>query len=136
MRYLGIDYGLKRIGLAISDAGESIVSPLCQLEFNRGGPERIILELERIIRENEVEAIVVGLPLNMDGSEGRQAQLTRSFAAKIMQAVPLPVHFADERLSSTAADEKLAEASLSRRKRKARRDMLAACEILHDFLNK
>ncbi|MFC1783924.1 Holliday junction resolvase RuvX [Planctomycetota bacterium] len=136
MRYLGIDYGLKRLGLALCDASETIVSPLCQLSVNTGRPEELLERLKQIIDENQVEALVVGLPLNMDDSEGEQARLTRRFAGELAKTVGKPVHLQDERLSSMAAEEKLSESGLSRQKRRQRRDMLAACDILQEFLNR
>lgn len=134
MRYLSIDYGLKRLGLAICDRDETIVSPLRQLRRDRRQPEKLIQHLCRIIDEQNVDALVLGLPLNMDGTEGAQAQITRRFADDLAHAVSLPIHLQDERLSSSAADETLAQTHLSRDKQKARRDMLAACNILDDFL--
>ena len=136
MRYLSIDYGLKRVGLAICDAGETIVSPLRLLKVDPSRPQRLIEQLERIITEHQVEAVVVGLPLNMDDSEGPQAKLTRRFVRQLCNAVDKPVRLQDERLSSEAADGMLAESGLSKKKRKEKRDMLAACEILKDFLNR
>ncbi|MCK5270956.1 MAG: Holliday junction resolvase RuvX [Sedimentisphaerales bacterium] len=136
MRYLAIDYGLKRVGLAICDAEETIVSPLQLLKVDPSRPQRLIEQIERIVTEHQVEAVVVGLPLNMDDSEGQQAQLTRQFVKQLCETVDKPVHFQDERLSSEAADGMLAESGLSKKKRKEKRDMLAACEILNDFLNR
>ncbi len=137
MRYLAIDYGLKRVGLATCDPGETFVSPVCQLEAHPSQPEILIKRLKEVMDEYDAEAIVVGLPLNMDGSEGEQAKLTRAFAQRLSGAIDLEVHLQDERLSSMAADEQLAQREeLTKKKRKQRRDMLSACEILNDFLNK
>ena len=133
---MGIDYGLRRLGLALCDATETIVSPLCQLPVAPGKREELIRRLQEIIEENQVEAVVVGLPLNMDDSEGEQARLTRRFAEELSEVVEKPVHLQDERLSSMAADEKLADSGFSRQKRRQRRDMLAACDILQEFLNR
>lgn len=136
MRYLAIDYGLKRIGLALCDAGESIVSPLDQLQQDRKRPQEAIERLRQYIREYEVEAVVVGLPLNMDGSEGPQVALTREFVRSLEEAIALPIHWQDERLSTAAADELLAGMDLTKDKKKRRRDMLAACDILQSFLDR
>ncbi len=136
MRYLAIDYGLRRIGLAICDAGETIVSPLCQLDIARRKTEWVFEQLKTIIAENQIDAVVVGLPLNMDDSEGEQARLSRRFADKLAAYTGLPVHLQDERLSSAAADEKLSDLGLSMQKRKDKRDMIAACEILNDYLDR
>jgi len=135
MRYLAIDYGLKRVGLAVCDADEIVVSPLCQIETNSQKPEILLERLRRIINEYQIEAVVVGLPLNMDDSEGGQAKLTRQYTEQLAASIELPVHLQDERLSSMSADEILAETNLSTAKRKKRRDMLAACAILQDFLD-
>ncbi|MBI9018160.1 MAG: Holliday junction resolvase RuvX [Phycisphaerae bacterium] len=134
MRYLAIDYGLKRIGLAHCDPAEIIVGPFAQIDVDSEGLPKVFNKLINIIKENQFEAIVLGLPVNMDGSEGYQAKLTRDFAEQLCQKVAIPVHFQDERLSSSAADEMLAETGFTNKKRKARRDALAACEILRDWL--
>jgi len=134
MRYLGIDYGLKRVGIALCDAGETIVSPLCQFSGPDCRPENLFAQLREIICAHEVEALVVGLPLNMDGSEGPQAQQTRKFAHSLAEKLDLKVYLQDERLSSFAADEKLGAGAFTERQRRRRRDMLAACEILQDFI--
>jgi putative Holliday junction resolvase len=84
--------------------------------------------------EYEVEAFVVGLPVNMDDTEGPQAKRTRAFGAKLARASGKAVHYCDERLSSIGADDQLAEAQLSHRKHKARRDAVAAQIILQAFL--
>jgi putative pre-16S rRNA nuclease len=136
MRYLAIDYGLKRLGLALCDPAEAIVSPLCQLTVDVSRPEHIIKELTEIITEYAIDALVVGLPLNMDGSEGEQAKQSRRFSEQLETALEIPVHLQDERLSSMAADEMLAESGFSQAKRKNKRDMLAACDILQEFLRK
>ena len=136
MRYLAIDYGLRRVGLALCDANEIIVSPLCQIEVIKTRPQKLFEQIKQIVGENQIDEIVVGLPLNMDQTEGGQAKLTRQFADKLAKEVSLPMHLQDERLSSAAADEMLAGAGLSSKKRKSKRDMLAACDILRDFLEK
>ncbi len=136
MRYLAIDYGLKRLGLALCDPAETIVSPLCQWPVDVSRPDQILAKLQEVIAEHEIDALVVGLPLNMDDSEGEQAKLSRQFAERLAHAVHIPVHLQDERLSSMAADEMLAESGLSKSKRKTKRDMLAACDILQEFLRR
>ncbi len=136
MKYLAIDYGTRRVGFAHCDPMEIIVSPLCQLEINHADLDPFYRKISQILGDNQIEAIVVGLPYNMDGTEGEQAKLSREFADKLRDLCDLPVHLFDERLSSAAADEMLAESGFTSGKRKARRDMLAACEILRDFLDK
>jgi putative Holliday junction resolvase len=130
MRYLAVDYGAKRTGLAVCDAGERVVSPLAVLQ----GPRNLIERIRQVVAAENIEAIVLGLPLNMDGSEGPQAQRVRTFAGQLRRQVGIPVHFQDERLSSFGAEEKLQEIGLSRGKRRARLDAVAAAEILQTFL--
>lgn len=130
MRYLAIDYGLKRTGLAICDASETIVSPLTVLEGQKGLPEKIA----ELIKTENVEAIVLGLPLNMDNSTGPQAKLALQFAEQLKAVIDIPVHFQDERLSTFSAEQKLAAADLSRKKKKKYLDAVAAAQILEDFL--
>ena len=91
--------------------------------------------LKQIVEENEIEQVVLGLPVNMDDSEGAQARRARAFGRELAQRIPVELHLQDERLSTAAADEMLAESGLTQKKRKARRDMLAACDILRSFLD-
>ncbi len=130
MRYLAIDYGTRRTGLAICDAAEKIVSPHSVIDSRRDLLDKIAL----IIEAENVEAVVVGLPLNMDDSKGSQAQLAEKFADRLKAKVNVPVFMQDERLSSYAAEEKLALAQYTRAKKKARLDAIAAAEILELFL--
>jgi putative Holliday junction resolvase len=132
MRYLAIDYGGRRTGLAICDAQETIASPLAVLQ----GQKDLVAQIARIVASEGVGGIVVGLPLNMDDSEGPQAKLVRAFAQKLGAKIPLPIHFQDERLSSFAASEKLDVAEYSRSKKKERLDAVAAAEILQAFLER
>lgn len=130
MRYLAIDYGAKRTGLAVCDAGERVASPLAVLQGQKGLIERI----RQVVAAEDIEAIVLGLPLNMDGSEGPQARRIVAFAGQLKRQIGIPVHFQDERLSSFGAEEKWQEIGLSQRKRRERLDALAAAEILQTFL--
>ncbi len=131
MKYLSIDYGLKRTGLAVCDPSQTICSPLAVIDSTKD----IITRLTDIIAEEHIEAVVIGLPLNMDDSEGPQAELVRKFADKLKAAINVPIHFQDERLTSFGADEKLDMTDLSPAERKRRRDAVAAAEILQNFLN-
>jgi putative Holliday junction resolvase len=132
MRYLAIDYGAKRTGLAICDRDETIASPLAVIQ----GQEHLLQEIADIVAAQGVDAIVLGLPLNMDDSEGPQAKLVRSFAARLTGRLGIPVHFQDERLSSFAAREKLAPAELTRKNTAKRLDAVAAAQILEAFLER
>ncbi|HIJ67283.1 MAG TPA: Holliday junction resolvase RuvX [Planctomycetes bacterium] len=132
MRYLGIDYGQKRTGLAVSDAGETIASPLKVLTMKR---DCLVAGIVEIVKLENVDAIVLGLPLNMDGTAGSGAKLVRSFAKRIKDSIDVPIHFQDERLSSFDAQGKLAGADLTRKKKKKRLDAVAAASILQSFLD-
>lgn len=129
MRYLAIDYGLKRTGLAICDEGETIASPLKVLTEGKVLIETIV----KIAGEEQADAFVVGLPFNMDDSEGPQAKLVREFAKALGKQIDLPIHFQDERLSSFDAEGKLA-GLYTRKKKKGRLDAVAAASILQSFL--
>jgi putative Holliday junction resolvase len=139
MRYLAIDYGSKNTGLAICDLSETVVSPLAVIPSRKN----LLLEIADIVKKENVEAVVLGLPLNMDDSQGPQAKLTLNFAEKLKKAVDVPVYMHDERLSSFAAEEKLAchqfgglpSRKLTRKKKRQRLDALAAAEILQSFLD-
>ncbi len=131
MRYLAIDYGLKRTGLAICDADETLASPLVVLTGQGGLVEKI----RQIVTDQAVDAIVFGLPLNMDGSEGAQARRVRDFAAEFTRLIDLPLFFQDERLSSFDAEKKLAALGITRKKKKKHLDAIAAATILQAFLD-
>lgn len=130
MRYLAIDHGQKRMGLALCDAGETVVSPLRVLE---GGTD-VIEQIQKAAAEYQAEALVVGLPYNMDGTEGPRAAEVRRFVEALKTATGLPVEFFDERLSSFEARGKLAGRDLTRKGKKKRIDAIAAADILQGFL--
>ena len=130
MRYLAIDYGDKHTGLAICDPTETIASPFAVIE----GQKDLIKKITDIVGSENVEAVVLGLPLNMDDSQGFQAERVIQFAEQLKNHLHIPIHFQDERLSSFAADEKLAPAEFTRKKKKKRLDAVAAAEILEAFL--
>ena len=131
MRYLAIDYGSKRTGLAICDPAEIIASPLTVIQGQKELPKKIA----DIVGTENVEAIVLGLPLNMDGSTGPQAELVFKFADQLKAHLDIPIHFQDERLSTFSAEEKLSQTEFTRKKKKKRLDAIAAAEILQAFLD-
>lgn len=131
MRYLAIDYGMKRTGLAVCDAGETLASPLAVVH----GHKDLIPRIRQVIASEGIGAIVLGLPLNMDDTEGPQARLVQAFARELARQVQIPIHFQDERLSSFAAEQKLLETGLSRGKKREILDALAAADILQAFLD-
>jgi putative Holliday junction resolvase len=130
MRYLAIDYGKKRIGLAICDASEMIASPLTVIDGGKDPIKRIV----EIVTQEGVGAIVVGMPLNMDDSQGSQAKVTIEFAQRLKKHIDIEILFQDERLSSFAAEEKMAPAEFSRKKKRKHLDAVAAAQILETFL--
>ncbi len=130
MRYLAIDHGTKRTGLAICDAAENIASPLAVLH----GQKELLKKIAEIVKAENVEAIVLGLPLNMTGTESSQTKIVRKFAEQLEKHLSVPIHLQDERLSSFSAEEKLAPADFTRGKKKKRIDAVAAAEILEAFL--
>lgn len=132
-RYLGIDYGTKRIGLAVGDSEARLVTPLRMVQ---PGPalEAQVRAVLAVAAEYEIDGFVVGLPLNMDDTEGPQAKLTRTFGDALARAADLTVQYYDERLSSCAAEELLLDAELTRNKKRARIDSVAAQVILQGFL--
>ena len=130
MRYLAIDYGLKRTGLAICDPDEIIVSPLAVIDAKKGPLEKIV----QIVKDEKVGAIVLGLPLNMDDSVGSQAKLVLKFADQLKKCLEIPIHFQDERLSTFGAEEKIAAAEYTKKAKAKRLDAIAAAEILEAFL--
>jgi putative Holliday junction resolvase len=130
MRYLAIDYGTKRTGLALCDQTETIASPLTVIQ----GKKQLLKKIADVVEKKEIEAVVLGLPLNMDGSEGDQTRLVLKFAAQLQNCLKIPVLLQDERLSSFGAEEKLSPAKYTRKKTKKRLDAVAAAEILKSFL--
>lgn len=130
-RWLAVDHGTKRIGLAVSDATGSIASPLEVLPA--GDLNAFHRRLDSLLGEYDIGGVVVGWPLNMDDTEGPQGAEARSFAIELERRLDTDVRMWDERLSSSEADSQLA-GHLTRNKRRARQDALAAATILQDFL--
>ncbi len=133
-RFAGIDYGTARIGLAVSDPDGTLASPISAVSA-KVKVEQQIAAIQKELGEFDVDEWVVGLPLNMDGTEGPQANITRQFADHLAKLTEQPVHLWDERLSSHQADAYMAGSGLTRQKKKSRRDALAAQIILQSFLD-
>lgn len=131
---LGIDLGAKTIGLATSDPDWLIATPLETLR--RGRFKEDAASLGAICESHDIGALVLGLPLNMDGSEGPRVQSTRAFARNLTPVVRLPLAFWDERLSTRAVTRTLLAADTSREKRKKVIDKLAAAYILQGALDR
>lgn len=134
MRVLGLDIGEKRIGVAVSDPGQRVATPLAVLDAKRTLGDAA--ELRRLLADyDDVEAIVVGLPRSLDGSEGPQAARTRLAAERIASSVGLELRFADERLSSVEAERRMAESGADSRARRGSVDMVAASILLQSYLD-
>ncbi|MBK8176389.1 MAG: Holliday junction resolvase RuvX [Rhodospirillales bacterium] len=133
-RLLGLDVGAKTIGCAVSDATWSVATPITTLRRTRLA--RDLDSLCQLVAEREVGGFVIGLPVEMDGNEGRRCQSVRQFARDLSRAVSLPLAFWDERLSTTAVERTLiGEADLSRKRRSAVVDRAAAAWILQGALD-
>lgn len=134
MRYLALDLGDKRTGLAVGDDETGVVTPSDVVEAPLDPPERLLAALGRVIDDFGPDALVLGLPLNMDDTEGPRAKLVRAFGARLEEAAGIPVHYHDERLTTEAARWEMSGSGLTRGQKKRRRDAVAAAEILRDFL--
>ncbi len=135
MKLFGIDYGRRRIGVAVGSTTMRIASPWKSLD-GRNDPTRDARIVSDAASVEDVEGFVVGLPLNMDGSAGPQSELSRRFADELHRLSGKPVHLHDERLSTAAADEALDEAGIHQRRRKGLRDAIAAQQILQTWLDR
>jgi putative Holliday junction resolvase len=131
-RWLSIDHGTRRIGLAVGNMSDKIASPIKVIQA--GNDEQVIRQILATAQEYEVEGLIVGWPLNMDDTEGPQGRLARAMGSQLAQATALPVIMWDERLSSFVADQALA-GHLTRMKRRSIQDALAAATILQDFFD-
>lgn len=135
MRILGLDYGSKTVGVAITDALGLTVQPVETIKRDSESKIRKTLRrIEELIEEYNVEQIVVGLPLNMDDSEGDRAAKSREFAQMIEHRTGLLVHLIDERLTTMEASEVLDECGVPRKEQKKYIDSIAAVFILKDYL--
>ena len=135
MRYIGLDLGTKTLGVAISDITGTIASAITTLRFSENNPSEIIGDLTKIIDEYKVEAIVIGLPKNMNNSLGFAAERTKEFVKVLNDTYDIPVYEQDERLSSVSANNVLLKADVSRKKRKSKVDTVAATIILQNYLD-
>jgi len=131
---MGLDFGTKTIGVAISDRLQTVATPRETIKRRKFGLDADVIE--RLILENEIAGIVLGLPMNMDGSEGPRAQSTRAFARNLVVRIAVPIFFWDERLSTVAAERALLEADMSRKKRAVVIDNVAASYILQGVLDR
>ena len=133
-RIMGLDLGTKTIGVAISDGMRYSATPLETIKRTKFTADAI--RLDELIAQNAIVAIILGLPLNMDGSEGPRVQSTRAFARSLAQRITLPIAFWDERLSTSAVTRMMIQADLRRDRRAEVVDKLAASYILQGALDR
>jgi putative Holliday junction resolvase len=132
-RLLGIDYGAVRVGLAVSDPGRTIASPLAT--HVRRDAEQDARFFRQLVEEEEIGGIVLGLPVHLDGREGVKAAEARAFGKWLAEATGLPVLFFDERFTTVEAESALWAAGLTHKQRKQRRDQVAATILLQTYLD-
>jgi putative Holliday junction resolvase len=132
-RLLGVDYGLVRVGLAVSDPDRRMAFPLEVRQ--RQGKEKDAAYFRALAEREEVGGLVVGLPVHLDGHEGDKAREARAFGAWLAEVVALPVAFYDERFTTVMAESALWDAGLTHRRRKERRDKVAAQMLLQAYLD-
>ena len=133
MRLMGLDVGSKTIGLALSDTSFMIASPLETIKRKKFKTD--VAYLATLVKKEDVGGFVIGLPINMDGSEGPRCQSIRQFQQNLFDAIPLPFAFWDERLSTAAVTRTLIDADRSRARRAELVDKLAAAYILQGALD-
>lgn len=137
MRILGLDVGSKTVGMAVSDPFGWTAQGLGILKIDEGNGVFGIEDILKVIAEYKVEKIVIGLPKNMDNSEGFRSEASRKYAALLSEQVSLPIDFQDERLTTVQAERMLiSEGNVSRQKRKKVIDKLAAVILLQNYLDR
>ena len=134
MRILGLDIGSKTIGIAVSDPFGWTAQGV--MTWQRRDMARDLQAVQKVIAEYEIEQIVAGLPLNMNGSQGPSVVMSKEFAEALQKETGLPLDYYDERLSTVAAQRVLLEGDVSRKKRKGLIDKMAAVIILQGYLEK
>jgi len=132
-RWLGLDVGSRRIGVAVSDPTGTIATPLATVE-NRGA-DAVIADLRRIAAETRVVGMVIGLPVRTGGEEGPEARAAREFASRVEAALGLPARLWDERLTTAGAERALIESGVRRERRRQIIDRIAAQMILQSYLD-
>jgi putative Holliday junction resolvase len=134
MRKIGLDIGEKRIGIAVSDLMGIIANP--RESYVRQGGKSDVEYFVNLVKAEEADTVVVGIPYNMDGSDGKNVAAYRAFGEKIGAAAGVKVEYIDERLTTAAAEKMLIEGNVRRDKRKLVIDKVAACIILQTYLDK
>ena len=132
-RFLGIDYGTVRIGLALSDPTGTLASPLPFLENQ--SLQQVTTALSELIQTHQIEGLIIGLPRNMDGTYGPSAQKVREFIAQIQKSISLPITPIDERLTTAQASKQLSGIGLNQKQLRKKVDSSSACLILQQYLD-
>jgi putative Holliday junction resolvase len=133
-RTLGIDFGTRRIGLALSDPTGTLASPLPFLE--NSDPQKVATALQELVQAQDVQTVVIGLPRNMDGTYGPAAQKVREFIAQIQPHLSAKMICQDERLTTVQASRDLSQMGLNQRELRKKVDSSSACLILQQFLDR
>lgn len=136
MKYLGLDLGSKTLGVATSDLTGTIATTLTTLNFESDNYEEALNKLIPIIKENNIEKLILGLPKNMDNTIGERAEITLVFKEKLEKNTGLEVILQDERLTSVISNQVMIMADMSRKKRKKKVDGIAAQLILQSYLDR
>src|SRR5687767_4238821 len=133
MRFMGLDHGTRRIGVAVSDETKTIATPL---EYIPAEPmDKVIERLQELIREKDVELILIGMPRNMDGTYGPATDKVKEFIAALQPHITTPIKTWDERLTSVMANRALLQGNVRRDKRKQTVDKMAAAVLLQSYLD-
>lgn len=135
MRVIGLDLGSKTVGIAVSDFLGIIANPIGTLRINENDLNQALELVKNVVKEQQAEKIVLGLPKNMDGSIGFQAQYCLDFKEMLEKEIKLPVIMIDERMTSKMANNTMLKADMSRNKRKQNVDKIAATIILQSYLD-
>lgn len=133
MKIMAVDLGKARTGIAVCDEMQFLASPLCVIEERNF--ERLVTKVAKLAESEQVGLVVVGLPRNMDGSEGESAQNARNFSDKLAEAVSVPIHMQDERCTTITAHKYLNYNNVRGKKRKQTVDAVAATVILQTYLD-
>lgn len=134
-RAMALDLGDRRVGIAMSDLMKMIANG-CETYYRSGDESRDIEYIKRLVVDNNVDEVVIGLPINMDGTEGVRVEKSREFGQKLGEIIDAKIFFEDERLTTVSAERVLIEGDVRRDKRKTVIDMVAATIILQAFLDK
>ena len=135
MRLMAIDYGERSVGVAISDELQLTVRPLTTIRREKEKFAPVIRRISELVAENGIATLVVGLPLNMDGTRGAAVERVESFISELRRSVLIPIVTVDERLTSHEADRMLRDMGVGPRERRARSDEYAAMIILQDYID-